>query len=226
MSTKVKEDIWVVVRIADPRKAGVFNMGPYKDHQGKKRVLKDSNGNERGVKLNGNGKSMWKYNLANADDALLVEHIKHHPTYVKRPNPLLIVEDENARAEERLAYEEVSFEAKSIIKDLMGSDLANFARLFGIPTENSSEQTVRLSLIEYSDHDPERIVTEWANPQREYKELLRKGADKQLFNVDSKGVWKYNDILMGTSFEQALSWINDPRNEDLLPVIRNEVNKI
>lgn len=224
-TTKKKEDVFVVVRMSNPKKAGIYTLGPYRDAQGKKRVLVDANGNEVTIKLNGNGKTMWRYNLSDKNDALIVEHLREHPTYVKRPNPLLIIEDENARAEERLAYEEASFEAKTIIKDLSGEKLGNFARIFGIPTDNSSEKTVRLSLIEYSDADPQKIIDEWKSADREYKELLKKGVDKSVFSRDDKGVWKYNDMLMGTSFEQALEWIKNSKNEELLPTIRNSISR-
>ncbi len=217
----------VKLRITNPKKAGIYTIGPYWDREKKMyRKLAWSSGEERVYKLNGTALSDVTLNLNDPDDKLLHEFVKDHPRFVKRPEPLIVLQDIGAETNEKIDYEEQSLEAKIVVKDLMSKDLANFARLFGIPTENVTEKTVKLALYEVADNDPKRVLEVWNDPERQIKEMLERGLAKNVFTRDSHGVWKYNQILMGTNFEQALMWLKDESNEDILPKIRKDIEKI
>ena len=225
MTTEINNE--VQIRIVNPKKAGIFQVGDFWDSINHKKIeLKYSSGEARVYKINGNATSSITLNLNNDDDNLLYEHIKEHPLFVKRVNPLLEITNISEKRDEKLTHEEISLEAKLIIKNLQGSKLANFARIMGVSTKDVSEKTLKLAMFEMSDANPVRVLEEWEDKNRNIKELLKKGQEKGVFIVTKSGVWKWKDHEMGINFEQAVMYLKSKENADLLPMIRKEVDKV
>ncbi|MBR9682119.1 MAG: hypothetical protein GOV02_00410 [Candidatus Aenigmarchaeota archaeon] len=217
----------IELTLTNPDKAGIFTVGSYWDKElNTHRILKWANGEDRTYKFNGAAKSSETLDLNSKDDKLLYEHIIDHPVFVKRPDPIIVLLDLQEEEKKRLGYEETALEAKIVVKELNGKELSDFARLFGINTENTAETTVKAAMYEFATDSPEGILREWNAPERVLKELLYRGRDKNVFAVDKQGVWKYNQVTMGVNFDQALLWLKDEKNEDLIPTIKKEVNKI
>lgn len=217
----------VEIIIKDPKKAGVFTFGPYEDKQTHEpRELKWENGGERTYKINGPAQPRTILDMNNKDDQLLYAHIKDHPTFADRNNPLIELRDLEKETNTALDHREKALGAQNVVKELNGTDLANFARLFGIPSNGVAEKTVKLALFELADKDPDRVNNEWESPAREVKELLNKGVERGIFAVDKSGIWRYGETVMGSSLDQAVFWLEDKENSDVLLIVRRDLDNI
>lgn len=214
----------VEIRVVNPKKAGVFTFGPYWDEEKRtSRELKYSNGNPRSYKLTGNTQPKLVLDISNPDDKLLYEHIKDHPTFANRENPLIKIKRITEEAEEKFTKQEAALEAQIVIRDLNGVELASFSRLFGISPVSMSEKSLKNALYEYAAENPQKVMEEARSPNRELKELLLKGKATGFFAVDKQGTWKYNNTTMGIGLEGALVWAKQEENEELIPFFRKEL---
>jgi hypothetical protein len=112
-----------------------------------------------------------------------------------------------------------------IIRNLEGSELRDFARLLlmnkRIPFGNkTSESVLKEHMYDIADADPERVLEEFEDENKEYKILIRKGLEQDVFR-NTNGIYKMGSQIMGNSFDAAVSFLQD--NEDLIPSLRKDI---
>lgn len=224
-----KLDGKVICRVKNPKRAGIWTFSAYLDRDTNKVVqLKYANGEDRIFKLDANARPVFELNLSNPDDKVLHDFLKNDPIFVKRPEPLMTIEDVDEQSKKKVNIEDLVLQAKNEINSLSvnASSIGSFARTVGIQTHNVSANTVKLALYELATNKPQFVIDELNHKDREIKELLMDGKKNGVFDVDRQGVWRYNAIVIGATFAHAIEWIKDDKNLTLMPTIRREVNKI
>lgn len=225
MTTKAKGnsgDRTVEVRLLNPKNTGSLIVRTIRHPEtGKTIKLVDANGEETTFSLN---RSRFFLNLSDPFHANVYEILKVHPIYSNASNPKIRMIDVEQEAQDKLTAIETEDEARGIVRALNSVKLANFARVLGIQTDNSSETVIKTRLYDYAKSAPVAIVEEWNNPERELKELLHRARQRGVVRISATGIWSYGNQPMGANFDTALSWLKD--NEDLIDIIRKESDKI
>lgn len=211
----------VEIKVRNPKKTGTITLRTYKDRNNQLIKVVNSRGEERVVKLTSKKKLL---NLANEDDKIEYEAWKRHPIYFDCPHPVINIKNKTEEAKKSIDVFNLQYEAMELIKDLTGQDLADFARVLGVQSDNVKETVVKGNVINIVQTDPQRVIDEWNDPHREFKTILHRGKKKGIFSETRDGIWQYRNNVMGTSILHAIQWLID--NDDLMPSIRKEINTI
>lgn len=123
--------------------------------------------------------------------------------------------DEDAevgREERRLGQE---FKAEQYVHEQSNTGIYRVARLLGSNMENSTPSAVRNFLVGKARKHPEQILKISVDPAQKGRLFLYAALDKEIIRKRA-GVYYYNDVAMGTTEEQALSWLEEDRNHTLV----------
>ena len=85
------------------------------------------------------------------------------------------------------------------------------------------ETIVKDKVYDIAESTPKEFLEAFNDPNRVYKETLHKGKLKGVFS-HKNNVWKFRDVLMGGSIDEAILWLQD--NDDLMPSIRKELSSV
>ena len=88
-----------------------------------------------------------------------------------------------------------------------------------------TEKALKLAMYELCERNPMTIIDAWNDKDRSLKEMMAKAKEKGFFKVTKAGVWMWKEHQMGINSEQALLFLKNKENADLLSMIRKEVNK-
>lgn len=210
------------VRLRDPKRTGSVTIREYYDPEvGEEVELLNHKGNARVVKLT----KKKIYDFSKVDERLEFYHIKNHPIFSKGGNSILECVSLDEEAEWEVEDRDMFADAVIIIRGLSGEELRDFGRILlvgrRIPMNgNTSDTIIKKYLYEIADNDPERVIDEYEDENKEVKILIRKGLEQQIF-ANTNGVYKMGNLIMGNSFEQAILYLRE--NEDLIPSIRKEL---
>ena len=207
----------VEIRLKDPKRTGTITVRGYTGKDGQYRPLVDKHGNERIKKFI---RTVY-LNMENEDDRLLYEHTRLHPLYIEGPRPVLIVVNHENDADAYVAQKDNEAKAMDVIQKLEGADLKDFARILLIKVKpGSSDKVIKRNIYDLAEEDPGLILNEWNDNTREFKVIIRKGIEKKMFEV-KHGRYMHNGEMMGTTFEQAVDWLND--HDGLIPSMRKQL---
>lgn len=208
----------VEIRFSNPKKTNSVTCNPYYDREGTHREIKTPEGVARSIRQTTSKKVL---NLSIPAQRAEYEFLKDHP-FVVGKEPLLKIINSKIESEKTISTFDLQFEALKVVKDLQGAKLADFARVCGITTSNTSETVVKAKLYEMAEKYPTKLTAMWDDKDRALKSLLHKGRESGVFTVDNKTkAWKYNQESIGTTLEHAVLWLKD--NKDLMPSIRKQL---
>ena len=208
----------VEIRFANPKKTNSVTCNPYYDTNGTFREIKTPEGIARSIRQTTSKKIL---NLGIPAQREEYEFLKDHP-FVVGKEPLLKVVNNKLESEKTISTFDLQFEALKVVKDLQGDKLADFARVCGITTTNTSQTVIKAKLYEMAEKYPTKLINMWDDKDRALKALLHKGRENGVFKVDNKTkAWKYNQESIGTTLEHAVQWLKD--NKDLMPSIRKQL---
>ena len=171
------------VRLRDPKRTGGVTIRSYYDPKvGEDKLFLNSQGTEKVVRLT----KKKTFNLSNVDERVEFYHIKGHPIFSNGGNSILecISLDEEAYAE--VEDRDQFADAIAVIRSLAGEELRDFARVLlagkRIPINGKTSDTiVKKYMYAEADLDPERVLIEWEDENKELKILLRKGLERGIF---------------------------------------------
>jgi len=204
------------IRLLNPKKTGTIVIRDYLI-DGKKRLYVDQHGAERVLKV----QKKILLNLSDLNDRLTYEQVRLHPIYVKGANPVLKLINHEVEDNNFVLAKDLEAKANGIIQKLSDDEVKSFARVLLVTIkERSSPTAIKRKLYDKVQEDPQNVINEWENEDRELKIMIRAGIEKGLF-TKSNGVFKFKEQTIGTTFELALEWLRE--NDDLHPSIRKEL---
>lgn len=207
----------IEIRLRDPKRSGSITVRGYTGDDGQFRPFVDQHGNERIKKFT---RTVY-LNMNKDDDRLTYSQVANHPLYIKGARPVLVIVNHESDADAFVAQKDLEAKAMDVIQKLEGEELRNFARVLLITVkEGSSDKVIKRSIYDLAENDPGMVLNEWEDESREIKVILRKGIEKKMFE-NKHGRYTFKGQLMGTTFEQAVDWLND--NDDLIPSMRKQL---
>jgi hypothetical protein len=210
------------IRLRDPKRTGSITIRDYYNPEtGEQKEFLSSTGNEKVIRLT----KKKVYDFSKVDDRLEFYHIQGHPIFSKGGNAVLECVSLDEEAEWEVEDRDTFADAIVIIRNLKGEELRDFARIMlagrRMPMNGRTSDTiVKKYLYDIADADPQRVIDEYDDDDKEYKILIRRGIESNVF-AHTNGVYKFGQNIMGSSFETALLWLKE--NEDLIPSIRKDL---
>ena len=95
-------------------------------------------------------------------------------------------------------------------------------RLYGYKSDTMSEDLVESKLFALIEHDPQSFFEKWVNNKNKNTEFLIAQAVSKNVLRKSKNVYYYGTDLIGKSVLDAVSYLDDPKNQDLKMTIMKE----
>lgn len=208
----------VEIRLKNPKKTGTIVVRDYL-YEGESRPFVDGNGNHIVRRI----QRTIHLNMERVSDRLLYNQVKFHPLYVDGPNPVLLLVDHQEAADEFVMKRSLAATADAIIDKLKFEESKDFARvLLIIVKPGASESSIKRALYEKATVDPQDVINEWEDSERDNKALIFKGIEKGVF-TNAGGRYMFGTELMGTTFDYALEWLKT--NEAMIPNLTKTINK-
>lgn len=111
----------------------------------------------------------------------------------------------------------------TILNDERGADGQRLiVRLLGRNMNNQPIADVLEYLLEIAQKNPEKILSLYTGSDTSLRLLLLDARDKHVIYVKNKVYIYADNIVLGTSDDQALSWMKDPKNNKILQLIRKD----
>jgi hypothetical protein len=209
----------VKLELINSKRTGSLRVRDFTNPQGEKKQLRDKNNDPWVYMITKN----VKLDLSDKEDKALYEHLLDHPYVIGggglKPSIKLINEGQDSVDNVNLV--ENAIKAQNIIMGLSEKELRDFARVLGVELAHKKTPVVVKSLCyDLCKEKPDFVIDMWNNPLRELRGLLHKATDHGLITrVD--GVMKYDNLSVGTTFEEAVLWFD--KNPDILPGMRNKL---
>jgi len=209
----------VQLELIEPKRTGSLRVRDYTNAQGDKKQLRDKNGDVWVYMITKN----VKLNMADAEDFALYEHLKTHP-YVMGGGglvPSIKLVNEGQDSIDNVNLVENAIKAQNIIMGLDEQELRDFARVINVTVAHKrSAVVVKSKCYELCKTKPDFVIQMFKDPLRGLRAELYKAQDQGLITrID--GVLKFDNISVGTTFEEMVLWFD--KNPDILPGLRNKL---
>lgn len=96
-------------------------------------------------------------------------------------------------------------------------------RLFGMKSDTMTNELVEAKLYEQVEANPEKFFSKWVNNKTKATEFLIETAIAKNIIRKNKNAYLYGTDIIGTSLDDAVSYLDDKKNQDLKITITNEI---
>lgn len=108
--------------------------------------------------------------------------------------------------------------------DKMSTDeMRKCLRLFGKASENLANDMVENRLFDIVEGDPQGFIDKWVNnSQRETQYIIERAVSMNIIRKN-KRLYTYGSDTIGQGLEDAISYLNDPKNQDVKISIKQQI---
>ncbi len=154
------------------------------------------------------------------------EWVKVHPYIAKSfdeaqemPTAMFYVEDLDADMDKKATKRDVVFQALQLLNGSSAVKKGEVMRLLGQTSKFFNERQVNDFLGDLAMNAPQRIIDAFKDRNYKTRLFLYRLIDKGFVDYDKK-VYKYEDTPMGITEEQAIEWLNNPANAEMVIFMR------
>ena len=130
--------------------------------------------------------------------------------------------DKDADAQEANRLNKRKREAIKEFDKMSLEDMRKCLRLFGYKADTMSAELVEQKLFENVENQPEKFFSKWVNNKTKNTEFLIEAAIAKNVIRKNKNAYLYGTDIIGTSIDDAISYLDDKKNQDLKMTISNE----
>ena len=136
-------------------------------------------------------------------------------------NFVLLNKDEEAKRSN--LYNRVKRDAMKEFDRLSAEDIRKVLRLFGHSAESLSNEVAESRLFEIVEGNPQMFLDKWVNNKsRETEVLIEKAISKNVVRKN-KNVYRYGTDIIGHSRQDAIDFMENPKNQDLRIAIMQQI---
>lgn len=97
-------------------------------------------------------------------------------------------------------------------------------RLFGKSSENLANEVVENRLFDIVEGDPQGFIDKWVNnTDRETQYLIERAISMNIIRKN-KRLYTYGSDTIGQGLEDAIAYLNDPKNQDVKIAIKQQID--
>ncbi len=136
-------------------------------------------------------------------------------------NYVLVNKDEEAKKINM--YSRLKREAAKAFDILSPDDMRKCLRLFGHNGDTMNNEVVERTLFDIVDANPQSFLDRWVNNKtKEAEVMIERSISKNIIRR-TKNVYKYGSEIIGHSMEDTISYLTDPKNQDLRIAIMKQL---
>jgi len=138
---------------------------------------------------------------------------------------LLINKEEEAKKSNLI--NKVRRRAMKEFDTLTTEEVRKVLRLFGYNGDNMEPEVAENKLFELVENNPESFLEKWVNNKHRDTEVVVERAISMNIIRRSKNVYKYGSEIVGRSMVEAIDFLENPKNQDiLLSVMKSLQSKV
>lgn len=136
-------------------------------------------------------------------------------------NFVLINEEEEARKSN--VYNKAKRTAMREFDKMSANEVRKALRLYGRRSENLSPEVAENKLFELIDGDPQGFINRWVNnDSRETQYIIERAISENIIRRN-KRQYAYGTEVIGYGMEDAVAYLDDPKNQELKITIMSEL---
>lgn len=140
-----------------------------------------------------------------------------------KPGADYILINKDAEAQESNRLSRRKREALKEFDKMSLEDMRKCLRLFGYKADTMSAELVESKLSEQIEYSPEKFFSKWVNNKTKNTEFLIESAIAKNIMRKNKNAYLYGTDIIGTSLDDAVTYLDAKPNQDLRLTIMNEL---
>lgn len=139
------------------------------------------------------------------------------------PSTDYVLVNKEAEAEQANKANKTKREAYRAFDKMTLEEMRKCLRIFGIKSDNLSNELVEAKLNEQIEKDPSKFIRLWIeNPNKEMSFLIEEALSKNIIRKN-RTAYYFGTDLIGNGKDDVIAYLNDKKNQDILLAIRNEI---
>ncbi len=164
-----------------------------------------------------------------AGDLLKITFLRNH-AFVKTATKqnkagakwVLIDEENEAKTENVLLKKKR--EAYKALDDMSAKDTRDALRLYGVRSDELTEEIAQNQLVKYIEQDPARFISLWVeNKARNTYVLIEKGITRGVVRRTNL-MYLYGTTDLGKNIEEVCAYLDNPKNQEVKLGIKTAIN--
>ena len=139
-----------------------------------------------------------------------------------KPTHDFVLVNQEFEAEESNRINKIKREAYAEFNKMSIEDMRKCLRLYGQKSDNISNELVESRLFELIERDPNKFFLLWINNKNKDTQYIIEAAIAKNVIRKNKNVYYYGTDVIGRSLEDAISMLNDKKNQDIKMAILQE----
>jgi hypothetical protein len=139
-----------------------------------------------------------------------------------KPGTDYVMVNKDAEAQESNRLGKRKRDAIKEFDKLSLEEMRKCLRLFGFKADTMSAELVEAKLFEQVESNPEKFFSKWVNNKTKNTEFLIEAAIAKNIMRKNKNAYLYGTDIIGTSLDDAVTYLDDKKNQDLKMTILNE----
>lgn len=134
-----------------------------------------------------------------------------------------VIINKNSEAEEANKINKIKREAYREMDKMSIEDMRKCLRLYGIRSENMSNELIEAKLTEQIEKDPRSYILKWVeNPNKEINFVIEEAIAKNIIRKNGAQYYFGTDLI-GNGLEDVIAYLKDKKNNDIKMAILNEI---
>ena len=165
----------------------------------------------------------------NAFDELSYMFLRKHKRVANgfaniQPSHDYVLLNREAEAEELNRINKVKREAFAEFNKMSIEEMRKCLRIFGMKSDNISNELVESTLFTEIEKDPSRYFLLWVNNKNKQTQFIIEEAISKNIIRKNKNVYYYGTDVIGRTLEDAISTLDDKKNQDIKMAILDGIN--
>lgn len=166
--------------------------------------------------------------ISDAYDELKYVFLKKHKLVAdslqnKKATAEYVIINEEAEATEKNKKAKIRRDAYKAFDKLSNVDIKKALRLYGYKSEHISAEQAEAKLTELVEENPQKFLDIWVNNKdRDTQYLIEAAMSKNVIRKN-KSAYMYGTDIIGNTIEDAVAFLNNPKNQEIKRIILNDI---
>lgn len=131
---------------------------------------------------------------------------------------------EGKEAEKNISRKDLKRQAWNLIEEDNPINYGLRVKLLGINMDGETPIVLKEFLYDEADSHPSKIIDIYKSYDVSIRILLMKAKEKGIILIDTGGIYKYGNNVLGMTENSAIAWLQDKGNKHLVEVLEKEVS--
>ena len=167
-------------------------------------------------------------NTDRPEDELKYLFLKNHKRVADgmsniNPSKDYVLINKDFEAEQTNKHNKIKRDAYRAMDKMSVEDMRKCLRLYGMKSDTMSNELVEAKLTEQIESNPSQFMTRWVeNPNREMQFLIEEAVAKNIIRK-SRTQYYFGTDMIGNGIDDVIAYLKDKKNQEILLVIKGEV---